>query len=57
MPGGKCKINPVEMAYLIQVTYHLLAGSPDPTNRPKERQNHDEEIDVKLICCDPLVAL
>lgn len=45
------------MAYLIQVTYHLLAGSPDPTNRPKERQNHDEEIDVKLICCDPLVAL
>lgn len=42
-----CKINPVEMAYLIHVTYHSLACASDLTGAPKERQQYDEEIEVK----------
>lgn len=43
-----CKINPVEMASLIQETYHSLAGASDLTHMHKDRQHHDEEIDIKL---------
>lgn len=57
LPRGNCKSNPVPMAYLIQVTYHSLAGASDLTDMCKGTQHHDEEIDVKLKCSRFLVAL
>lgn len=47
------RINPVQMAYLIHVTYYSFASASDLTDMDKG----NEGIDVKLKCAEFLTAL
>lgn len=46
-------INPVQMAYLIHLTYYSLAGASDLTDMDKG----NEGIDIKLKCAGFLTTL